>query len=282
MKLLRSPWKNIFLNFARSIERNAIIVSPYISAQPLEELAECIRSQQSAQVEICTKLDWNSISHGSLDLNAIQKFCYQFPTTKIDHLPGLHAKVYIADDHTAIITSGNLTNASLSRNLEYGIYVNDKETILQISDDIQQYRKFGCELSRQRLDCFCEQADGLIQACQDSSDANSAGKNLNSRLDRELNKFQNSIEKLRGESGATTNSIFSQTVLYVLKDGPLTTNQIHLCVQDLHPDLCDDSEDRVINGVHFGKKWKHHVRNAQQALKKNNQIALIDEKWQLL
>ncbi|MCY4275016.1 MAG: phospholipase D family protein [Gammaproteobacteria bacterium] len=281
MELLRSPWRNIFLDFSRSIEENATIVSPYISAQPLEEIAVSVQTPKSVQFNICTKLDSNSILHGSLDLNAIQKFCYKFPITTVKHLPGLHAKVYIADDHTAIITSGNLTISSLSRNLEYGIRVHDKETISQISDDIQQYQRFGCEISLQRLNDLCKQSNRMVKAYLDANDSNSAEIQLNDRLDRQRKKFQNSIEKLRGESGATITSIFSQTVLHVLKDGSLTTFQINLCIQDLHPDLCDDSKDRVINGVHFGKKWKHHVRNAQQALMRKNQILLIDGKWQL-
>ena len=45
-------------------------------------------------------------------------------------------------------------------------------------------------------------------------------------------------------------------------------------VAAIHPDLCDDSVDRVINGIHFGKKWKHAVRTAQQSLKNKGTIVL--------
>jgi hypothetical protein len=34
------------------------------------------------------------------------------------------------------------------------------------------------------------------------------------------------------------------------------------------PDLCDDSVELVIHCERFGKAWKHHVRNAQQNLKR--------------
>jgi hypothetical protein len=49
----------------------------------------------------------------------------------------------------------------------------------------------------------------------------------------------------------------------------------------MHPDLCDDKLDRVIGGVNFGKKWKHLVRSAQQALKREGCIALDGSKWRL-
>jgi hypothetical protein len=52
-------------------------------------------------------------------------------------------------------------------------------------------------------------------------------------------------------------------------------------IQRIHADLCDDSIDRVIDGEHFGKKWKHAVRTAQQQLKKRGEIHLRDGRWHL-
>mgnify|MGYP001617338381 CR=1 FL=1 len=70
--------------------------------------------------------------------------------------------------------------------------------------------------------------------------------------------------------------------LYLLqKHGPLTTTQLHPLIQNLHPDLCDDGIDRVIDGVHFGKRWKHMVRNAQQYLKRSGQIRFDGRCWSL-
>ncbi|MCX7838180.1 MAG: hypothetical protein N2559_01805, partial [Anaerolineae bacterium] len=36
---------------------------------------------------------------------------------------------------------------------------------------------------------------------------------------------------------------------------------------------------QVINGVHFGKRWKHMVRNAQQSLKKRGVINYDGRRW---
>jgi hypothetical protein len=46
--------------------------------------------------------------------------------------------------------------------------------------------------------------------------------------------------------------------------------------------MCDDSIDRVIDGVHFGKKWKHMVRNTQQFLKSRREIELREGLWRLV
>lgn len=61
--------------------------------------------------------------------------------------------------------------------------------------------------------------------------------------------------------------------------GALSTVQLHPLVQQILPDLCDDTTDRVIDGVHFGKRWKHYVRNAQVALKRKGLIDYDGRRW---
>jgi hypothetical protein len=52
-------------------------------------------------------------------------------------------------------------------------------------------------------------------------------------------------------------------------------------IQQLQPDICDDSIDRVIDGVHFGKRWKHYVRTAQQFLKRTGRVYFDGDRWHL-
>jgi hypothetical protein len=62
----------------------------------------------------------------------------------------------------------------------------------------------------------------------------------------------------------------------------MKTTAIHRAIQRIHPDLCDDSVDRVINGQHFGKKWKHSVRTAQVFLRRRGDIGHENGRWQLV
>ena len=59
--------------------------------------------------------------------------------------------------------------------------------------------------------------------------------------------------------------------------------QLHeITVRELVAGYEYDGVDRVIYGVHFGKKWKHHVRNAQQQLRRQGRIMrLADGRWAL-
>lgn len=55
-------------------------------------------------------------------------------------------------------------------------------------------------------------------------------------------------------------------------------------IQNLVPELCDDEVDRIINGVTFGRKWKHQVRNAQVQLRRDGIIVQEDGRnsaWRL-
>jgi len=97
-----------------------------------------------------------------------------------------------------------------------------------------------------------------------------------------LESAQKELIKDRLNVGAVHN-VFSKTILYILQRNPkgLKTANIHSEIQEIHPDLCNDEIDRVINGKSFGKKWKHAVRNSQQHLKKNGLIVLEQNKWRL-
>jgi hypothetical protein len=78
-------------------------------------------------------------------------------------------------------------------------------------------------------------------------------------------------------------TIFAKTILYLLKlYGSLSTKQLHIMIESMHPDLCDNTIDRVIDGKRFGKKWKHAIRTAQQHLKEKGLIKLNDKLWILM
>jgi hypothetical protein len=77
-------------------------------------------------------------------------------------------------------------------------------------------------------------------------------------------------------------TVFAKTILYILEHhGRLSTEELHPLIERIHPDLCDNTVDRVIDGKRFGKKWKHAVRTAQQDLKQKGRIELVGGKWAL-
>lgn len=277
---LASPWSDNFDSFARSIQREALLVAPFISRGPLERMVEILEESSSPKVSILTNLAVDSMLQGSIDVDALASFCKQIPTATVRHLPGLHAKVYVADDHLAIVTSGNLTNSSLNRNYEYGVQVTDTEVVKQISKDVQAYGSLGSEVSITELEQVAEISDTLRTRHQNSM--RTARVEAREEFDRQLEVARESLRHIRARPGESTHSIFSRTILFILRKGPLATRQIHSSIESIHPDLCDSSIDRIINGVNFGHKWKHMVRNAQVNLRRKGLIKLENRIWHLV
>ena len=161
MQSLSSPWAETFEEFARSIRKRAIVVAPFITEQPLERLAYQLDTNNLPQITILTNLAVDSLLQGSVNGQAIADFCKAVPTTTVRHLPGLHAKAYVADEHTAIITSGNLTYNSLHQNYEYGIQISSPVMVREIASDLQEYGNLGAQVSLQELEHIADVSGAL-------------------------------------------------------------------------------------------------------------------------
>lgn len=279
MRPLLSPWADTFERFAHSIKSYALIVCPFITREPMGNLAKRLKSPGTLHVDILTNLDVDSMIQGSISPRALHEFSAAVPLTQVRHLPGLHAKVYVADTSLAIITSANLTHGGLVTNYEYGIEITDPALVHRITDDLIRYGDLGATVSPMELEQLADIADELKE--RNSHIMQSVAINLRDQFQARAAKARESLLHLRANSAKSTNSIFSRTILYLLGQGPLTTQELHPLIQGIHPDLCDDSIDRVIDGVHFGKRWKHMVRNAQQTLKSRGLARFDGTRWRL-
>lgn len=229
-----------------------------------------------------TNVSVENVLSKSLDTSALRLLLDEFQTTSIVSLPYLHAKVFVADKSTALVTSANLTNGGLWKNYEYGVVINGGNAVQVILDDIYAYMNLGGVVSREFLDIVENKIDELAQN-KKGIEVNNATKSLQRKAQQSQEELQDVLLANRIRKGKTVNALFCDTILFVLqkhKDG-LTTGQIHREVQLIHPDICDDSIDRVINGQHYGKKWKHYVRRAQEYLQENGKVVRVDSKWKL-
>lgn len=279
MATVVSPWAAEFDAFGHSIRERALLVTPFIAREPLERMADILGKNPPPQVDILTNLAVDSMLQGTIDLDAIVSFCQRIPLTTVRHLPGLHAKVYVADDHLAIVTSGNLTYAALHRNYEYGIRITDGDMVRKIAQDLQEYGSLGSAVALPELEQVAAIAKTLRAGYEDTVRA--ARGEVSREFERQREAVRESLRTIRAQAGESTNSIFARTILYLLKDNSLTTPQINAAIAAIHPDLCDDSIDRVINGVSFGRRWKHMVRNAQLHLRRSGLIQREGRSWSL-
>jgi hypothetical protein len=197
---------------------------------------------------------------------------------EIRFLPSIHAKVYVADDKLAIVTSGNMTASGLRTNYEYGVKIDDTTLVQRIKNDITQYAFLGTKIGQPKLKFLSRVSSELNDIRRQAE--KSVKKSLRVEFDRRIGDFEGEIIKARA-AGRAPHTIFADAIMYLLARRPMATGEIHTLIQSIHPDLCDDSVDHVIDGQHFGKKWKHAVRTAQQHLKERGEIELRAGRWYL-
>lgn len=280
VQLLSSPWAATFAHFVASAREELLIASPFISAMPIQTIMADIKNRnppRAVRVHLITNLSADSLLGGSLDVTSLANLVETIPGVTVTYLPSLHAKVYVADTETAVITSANLTYGGLIRNHEYGVVLRDLTLVRQVRTDITKYAALGSQFAADGLRAIAQTAEEL-KALQRDIDT-SASTKLRAILREQIEQTKQKLLAVRVR-GKTRNGIFCDTILYLLdRHGPLTTQSLHPLVQQIHPDLCDDTIDRVIDGVHYGKKWKHYVRDAQQTLKARGAINSDGSRW---
>src|SRR5580658_1371284 len=113
-ELLLSPWAREFERLLDAVDNSLVLCAPYVGSGPCELVAGRIgRRGGSASVDVwvLTNLSRDNILSGATDVVSLLRLAEAIPRTTIRFLPSLHAKVYIADDKRAVITSSNFTDS---------------------------------------------------------------------------------------------------------------------------------------------------------------------------
>lgn len=282
VSLLRSPWTEDLQRLLSLVDQNLLIASPFVKRFGTQRILAQLDQRQlreSVRLRLITDLRPESTLAGSMDLEALSELGRNVPGFELTHLPSVHAKVYVADCKMAIVTSGNLTEPGLRGNVEYGVALVDGNVVRQVRSDLEGYASLGADVSMEDVAALAAEMEDLKALYRQ------AERSVRAQARRAFREKLTSthVRLLRHRAkGKTTHAIFSDTIRFLLTKGPLPTEELHPLIQLLHPDLCDDSVDRVIDGVHFGKKWKHYVRNAQQYLKRHEEIRFDGSRWHMV
>lgn len=274
-----SPWVLPFENLINAAATSLVVCSPYIGRDPCARIVANLQRNKRTDVEILvlTDLSRENMLSGATDVSALIMLCEAIPGTDIRFLPSVHAKVYVADQAHAIVTSGNLTRGGLSRNLEYGISVSDVGLVKKIRTEILEYRAIGSQIQLPQLRIFETIVSELSELRRDTERA--AKKRLKQEFDERLRDADEAVLRARID-GLSAHAAFADTILFVLKSGPKKTRDIYTEIQFIHPDLCDDSVKLVIHGEKWNQaKWHHRVRHAQSSLARQGRIVLKEGRW---
>lgn len=274
-----SPWISTFDKLVSQASESLVLCSPYIGREPCERIANDLLRRNRTEIDILVLTDLSpaNMLSGATDVSALIGLSEALPRTDIRILPTVHAKVYVADHAFAMVTSGNLTQSGLRRNLEYGVAFSDANLVKQIRSDILEYRCVGSSITLLQLRIF----EGIVSEL--SEFRNHVTKSLKQELamefDAKLKEAGETVLRARVE-GLSTHAAFADTILFILKNGPLTTKELYPQIQAIHPDLCDDSIKLVINDEEWSQsKWHHRVRHAQLYLGRQGRIERRGDRW---
>jgi hypothetical protein len=279
LAVIGRDWRRELASLTNAASEDLLISSPYITTLGCDTVCANLNDafRAAGRFTVLTDLSPVAMCQAATDPTALRSLLDVRQGARIFHLPRLHAKVYIADTRAAIVTSGNLTAGGLIQNYEYGLRVSDPAFVQSIRSDVTAYANLGAAISASQLAEYSEIAQDVRSTFRQTQAAIS--KAARQRFAAVVRKAEDELVRLRLAGGAM-HTVFAKTILYLLRrSGPLTTVDLHAHIQAIHPDLCDDTIDRVIDGEHFGKKWKHAVRTAQQQLKKRGVIELRDQRW---
>ncbi|MFA5386729.1 MAG: phospholipase D-like domain-containing protein [Candidatus Paceibacterota bacterium] len=121
IKIIKSPWEDVFVNCLKQAKRQVYLASPFIKKQTAELIIK--NCGHNLDIRYLNAFKLNNFFQGASDLEALRIF--DACKIKQKNVPRLHAKFFVFDD-MAIVTSGNLTPGGLKNNVEYGVMLAGK------------------------------------------------------------------------------------------------------------------------------------------------------------
>lgn len=246
-------WRYELGAMLKTAERAVMVCSPFVGSAGTAFVQSHLPDGFSSfgRIDFLTNLSVKNLCQMSTDPRALQRLLQHFPNTTIHHIPGLHAKTYVVDDSHAILTSGNLTAGGLYRNLEQAIVISERDIVRTMRSHLAEFASLGANVPHSLLESYCRAIEPVLASLR--NEQRRAQKAIRQSFERALQPIDDELIRIRLASGAM-HTVFARTIEYLLRTrGPLKTVQMHPMISAIHPDLCDDTVDRVIDGRHFGK-----------------------------
>lgn len=133
MKLIKSPWRDLFFDLVGNSRKSVHIAAPYVKNAVVGPLMATKKS--GVAVELVTSFKLENYHRQASDLSALEAIL--LANGRVFNFQRLHAKLYIFDEEAAVVTSGNLTTRGLGENFEYGVLLEDSNAVREVCTDFQ-------------------------------------------------------------------------------------------------------------------------------------------------
>ncbi len=258
VELIGPAWRNHLAGVVAEARDTILVAVPFIKYE--EAVWLCRQMDPEIEITTLTNINAEAVSSAALDISALRCLANISRSAKLIALPNLHAKVFVADETAAIVTSGNLTRSALERNIEYGVVIREPTLVRTIRQDMMSFARIGRQVNTGDLAELARLEKKLRVADAQVSRSTAFKRRFNEILQR-----PQPAAALSGQP--SPHAVFREAIQFVLRQGPKNTTVIQREVRQLRPDLCDDREYFLIKGKPYGKTWMRRLRHAQQYLK---------------
>ncbi len=144
LQIVTTPTHDWVAEHARACTARMLVGSPYVN-DAIIELTDMVSKEVSRT--LVTRTDLRDFAVGSSNLDTLCALAKDGVTVR--SLSGIHAKVYVFDDSSALVTSANATVSGMWRNLECGLGTQDKRVVKQLARYL--LRGLGADAPPQRM-----------------------------------------------------------------------------------------------------------------------------------
>jgi len=128
VKIQKVPFSKELMKLANSAKTSLKITSPFITFKGIQYILN-----SEVKPLIITRVTASNLASYALDAKALKHLIIL--GAEIRSIPNLHAKVYLVDNNQGIITSSNLTDSGISKNVELGVYFYNEEELFKSTEE---------------------------------------------------------------------------------------------------------------------------------------------------
>lgn len=131
------------------------LICPYIRAEQVEDL---LGHQKLRSLRVITLCDFRSFLMGASDPEALRRILQLGGEVRTMN-SGLHAKIYIADQSAALVTSANFSAGGLTNNFECGVLLQDREAVTMLMERFSLEWRRATPLTEEHIGDLCAELD---------------------------------------------------------------------------------------------------------------------------
>ena len=131
LQIVTTPTFDWLAERARACRSRMLVGSPYVN-DGIRRLTDMVPGDVDRT--LITRTDLRDFALGSSNLSTLCTLVGQ--RVAVHSLHGLHAKMYVFDDTSALVTSANATNSGMLRNLECGLGTADTQVVRDLAESL--------------------------------------------------------------------------------------------------------------------------------------------------